>query len=107
MNSTVLITGASTGIGRATALRMESIGWHVLAGVRTEADGEALRDAAAGRIDPILLDVTDPEQIAAAREHVGERLDALVNNAGIAVGGAIELLDLDQLRRQLEINVTG
>jgi NAD(P)-dependent dehydrogenase (short-subunit alcohol dehydrogenase family) len=107
MSRTVLITGASTGIGRATALRLDSLGWRVLAGVRRPQDGEALRAAGSERIEALSLDVTDRDQIAAARERVGGSLDALVNNAGVAVGGAIELLDIEDLRRQLEINVTG
>jgi NAD(P)-dependent dehydrogenase (short-subunit alcohol dehydrogenase family) len=111
-----LITGASTGIGRATALRLAGDGWTVLAGVRGEGAGEALRDAAAGareRVQPVTLDVTDAAQIAAAARRVeelapdGAVLDALVNNAGIAVGGPIELLAMDDLTRQFDVNVFG
>jgi NAD(P)-dependent dehydrogenase (short-subunit alcohol dehydrogenase family) len=114
-----LITGASTGIGRATALRLTRAGWTVLAGVRDPAAGEQLIDeAGAGRMLPLTLDVTDAEQIeqAAARvdEEAGESrnsshggLDALVNNAGIGVGGPLELIPLGDLRRQLEVNVVG
>ena len=107
---TVLLTGASTGIGRATALRLAGSGWTVLAGVRKAADGESLKAAAGGeRIVPIELDVTDAAQIAAAAAEVDARggLDALVNNAGIGFGGPLELVPIDDLRSQLEVNVLG
>jgi NAD(P)-dependent dehydrogenase (short-subunit alcohol dehydrogenase family) len=106
---TALITGASTGIGRATALRLAGSGWTVLAGVRKTVDGEALLAAGGERIVPITLDVTDAAQIAATVDTVGEhgRLDALVNNAGIGFGGPLELIPIDDLRNQLEVNVLG
>jgi NAD(P)-dependent dehydrogenase (short-subunit alcohol dehydrogenase family) len=106
---TVLLTGASTGIGRATALRLAGSGWTVLAGVRKVADGEALKADGGERVAPIMLDVTDAAQIAAAAAEVDERgrLDALVNNAGIGFGGPLELVPIDDLRNQLEVNVLG
>jgi NAD(P)-dependent dehydrogenase (short-subunit alcohol dehydrogenase family) len=107
---TVLITGASTGIGRATALHLAGAGWTVFAGVRKIADGEALMADGGVRVEPIVLDVTDPAQIATAVERVNEhggRLDALVNNAGIGYGGPLELISIDDLRHQLEVNVLG
>jgi NAD(P)-dependent dehydrogenase (short-subunit alcohol dehydrogenase family) len=108
----VLITGASTGIGRASALRLDADGWRVFAGVRREENAEALREVASERLVPLILDVTDSEQIAAAAERVGEDLgdaglDGLLNNAGIGVGGVLEFVQLDDLRRQLEVNVVG
>ncbi len=108
--SSVLITGASTGIGRACALRLDANGWKVYAGVRNEASGETLRAAATPLLEPVTLDVTKPEQIAdlatrLSTELGSSGLGALVNNAGIAVGGPLEYLDLDELRRQFEINV--
>ena len=108
--SSVLITGASTGIGRACALRLDASGWKVYAGVRNEASGEALRAAASPLLEPVDLDVTKPEQIAdlATRlttELGSSGLGALVNNAGVAVGGPLEYLNLEELRLQFDINV--
>jgi len=105
MTRTVLVTGASTGIGRATALRLDSRGWRVLAGVRKESDGEALRAAASERLQPLTLDVTNAAHIEAARDAAGDRLDALVNNAGITVSGPVELVALDDFRRQIDVNL--
>jgi NAD(P)-dependent dehydrogenase (short-subunit alcohol dehydrogenase family) len=107
----VLITGSSTGIGRATALRLDKAGFRVFAGVRNRGDAEDLEAAGSDRLEPVILDVTDEGTIAATRERIVQvtdgRLDGLVNNAGIVVAGPIETLDLDGLRRQLEVNVTG
>lgn len=104
----VLITGAGRGIGRATALRLAHTGWEVHAGVRRPEDGDALaRQAPAGRIVPALLDVTESAQVAALDASLPARLDAVVNNAGIVVDGPLEPLALDDLRRQLEVNVVG
>ncbi len=106
-SGTVVITGASTGIGHATALRLAGAGFAVLAGVRREEDGAALR-AQDGRIEPVLVDVTDAGQIASlARRVGGAPLAGLVNNAGIAVAGPLEGVPLDLVRRQYEVNVFG
>lgn len=107
-----VVTGASTGIGRDAALRLDARGWTVFAGVRKDSDAEALRSAASERLRAIQLDVTDPEHIAAAEElvrnEVGDQgLDALVNNAGIGGGGPLELIELDAIRRVFEVNVFG
>jgi NAD(P)-dependent dehydrogenase (short-subunit alcohol dehydrogenase family) len=96
---TALVTGASSGIGAACALRLAASGWRVFAGVRREGDAPA-------GTEEILLDVTDTDQIARAAERVAE-LDALVNNAGIAISMPLEFIPLDELRRQLEVNVVG
>lgn len=104
--SAVLITGAGRGIGRATAVRMAEAGWDVFAGVRDLAAGKDLQ-AASDRIVPIELDVTDPGHIAVLAERLPARLDAVVNNAGIAVVGPVEAVPIEELRRQLEINVIG
>jgi NAD(P)-dependent dehydrogenase (short-subunit alcohol dehydrogenase family) len=104
---TVVITGASTGIGRASALRLARAGFDVLAGVRREEDGAALR-AEDSRIEPVHVDVTDAGEIAALAERVGGApLAGLVNNAGIAVAGPLEGVPLDEIRRQYEVNVFG
>jgi NAD(P)-dependent dehydrogenase (short-subunit alcohol dehydrogenase family) len=113
-----LITGASTGIGRATALRLARSGWTVLAGVRDAGAGEQLASepGTGGRLKALALDVTDPAQVAQAAARVQEvagdgggvaRLDALVNNAGIGVGGPLELVTPEEMRRQLEVNVVA
>jgi NAD(P)-dependent dehydrogenase (short-subunit alcohol dehydrogenase family) len=107
-----LITGASTGIGRATALHLDRAGWRVFAGVRRDEDAESLREAGSERLAPLMIDVTDPAQIAAAAERIGERvgeagLDGLVNNAGIAVFGPLETIPVEAFRRQIEVNLTA
>ena len=107
----VVITGASTGIGRACALDLDSHGFQVFAGVRRDEDADRLR-AERASIEPIRIDVTDAGSIAAARDRVREAvgtagLAGLVNNAGIAVPGPLEHLPIDELRRQLEVNLIG
>lgn len=102
---TVLITGASSGIGEATATHLAKLGFGVVGAVRKDEDAERLR--AAG-LRAVKLDVTDSESIAAARAELDDApLAALVNNAGIAVAAPIEFIPLEQLRHQLEINLVG
>ena len=103
----MLISGASTGIGEACALRLADRGWHVFAGVRRDEDGRRLAAAASGTIEPVMLDVTDEASVREALAQVGDQLTAVVNNAGVAVGGPIEYLALDEWRRQFEVNVIG
>ncbi|HEX2166964.1 MAG TPA: SDR family NAD(P)-dependent oxidoreductase [Longimicrobiales bacterium] len=112
MRPAVLVTGASKGIGAACTVRLAGDGFRVYAGVRREADGLALIGQAGDAVVPLQLDVTDAAQIAAAGDRIaadtGERgLQALVNNAGVALAGPLEFLQIDELRRQLEVNVTG
>jgi NAD(P)-dependent dehydrogenase (short-subunit alcohol dehydrogenase family) len=109
VGGTVVITGASTGIGHAAALRLAASGFDVHAGVRDDAAAERLR--AAG-VKPLRIDVTDAGSVAEAARVVGEAvggggLAGLVNNAGIAVSGPVELIPLDEWRRQLEVNLIG
>jgi NAD(P)-dependent dehydrogenase (short-subunit alcohol dehydrogenase family) len=108
----VLVTGSSTGIGKACALHLDRLGFRVFAGVRREADGAALTAEASRQLVPVILDVTNPSSIAEAREMisaaVGEAgLAGLVNNAGIVIAGPLEIVPLEEFRRQLEVNVTG
>ena len=109
---TVVITGASTGIGEACALYLQKMGFRVLAGVRKQSDGDRLVQAASGDLEPLLIDVTDCETITAAVKQVSDEvgewgLAGLVNNAGISVSGALEFIPLNDLREQLEVNLIG
>jgi NAD(P)-dependent dehydrogenase (short-subunit alcohol dehydrogenase family) len=108
----VLISGASKGIGRATALYLDSHGFTVIAGVRSAADAESLRSAASKRLRTIVLDITNTDHVAnaakAVQEVVGaDGLDGLVNNAGIAVPAPLEFIPLDEFRLQIEVNLIG
>jgi NAD(P)-dependent dehydrogenase (short-subunit alcohol dehydrogenase family) len=93
-----LVTGASTGIGRATALHLACLGFHVLAGVRDPAD-------APDGLEPLQLDVMSDTDVAAAAERVGAELHALVNNAGIALSGPVEVVPIDEWRRIVDLNL--
>jgi NAD(P)-dependent dehydrogenase (short-subunit alcohol dehydrogenase family) len=105
----VVVTGVSSGIGRACALELDRRGLRVFGGVRAEGDAESIRREASDRFAPLILDVTDADAISRARETVeralgSEPLAGVVNNAGIAVGGPLEALRIEDLRRQLEVN---
>jgi NAD(P)-dependent dehydrogenase (short-subunit alcohol dehydrogenase family) len=104
-SGTVLVTGASSGIGEAAALHLRELGFDAVAAVRKDEDAERL----AGRgLRTLKIDVTDVDSIAAARDELGDGpLAGLVNNAGIAVAAPLEFLPLDQLRHQLEVNLIG
>lgn len=109
MNELIVVTGASTGMGAATARELARRGFHVLAGVRREADADALR---ADGIEPHILDITVESDIAAiadrvARDPLHRPLRALINNAGIAVNAPVETLPLAEWRRQFEVNLFG
>lgn len=105
---TALVTGSSSGIGRATVRRLDQAGWKIFAGVRKEEDAAKLREESSPRLEPLILDITDPEAIAAAAERIGAEpggLDGLVDNAGNAVAGPLEVLPIEDFRRQVELNL--
>jgi NAD(P)-dependent dehydrogenase (short-subunit alcohol dehydrogenase family) len=108
----VVITGASTGIGFATAKLLLERGFRVFGSVRKQADADRLKGEFGGNFTPLLFDVTDEAAVLAAAREVraalnGETLAGLVNNAGIAVAGPVLELSADQFRHQMEVNVMG
>jgi NAD(P)-dependent dehydrogenase (short-subunit alcohol dehydrogenase family) len=111
MNQTVLVTGASTGLGRSVALGLAARGWQVYAGVRKAADGKSLTAEVEGALEPVMLDVTRRQSIEAAvarlNEGTGGGLHALVNNAGIYLGGPLELMQPEEIEQTFAVNVTG
>ena len=103
------MTGASTGIGAATARELSGRGFHVLAGVRRDSDADALRSE---RIEPQILDITEQADIATISERVARdpehrSLRALINNAGIAVNAPVEVLPMTEWHRQFDVNLFG
>jgi NAD(P)-dependent dehydrogenase (short-subunit alcohol dehydrogenase family) len=108
----VLVTGASSGIGRECALLLAARGFQVFAGVRRPEDGDSLVGSARGTLVPVMLEVTDEASIRSAADAVARGLApgasfCLVNNAGISVAGPLELLSIDSFRQQLEVSVVG
>src|SRR3954447_16532599 len=108
----VVITGASTGIGWATARLLLDRGFRVFGSVRKQADADRLRGELGDNFTPLLFDVTDEAAVLAAAREVrtalnGEKLAGLVNNAGIAVAGPVLGLSADEFRRQMDVNVIG
>lgn len=108
----VVVTGASTGIGRATALLLDQKGYTVFAGVRKQKDASALEEDASDKLTPVTIDVTEASSIEAAeqkvRDAVGEQgLAGLVNNAGVGFGGPVEYIPLDDYRQSFEVNYFG
>lgn len=105
----ILVTGTSSGIGDACTRHLAGLGYNVFAGVRKQEDAERI---AGPRVEPVIIDVADDESVAAAAAHIRDAagntgLAGLVNNAGIAVGGPLEFIPLDEFQSQLEVNVTG
>jgi NAD(P)-dependent dehydrogenase (short-subunit alcohol dehydrogenase family) len=105
----VLVTGTSSGIGEACARHLAGLGFNVFAGVRKQEDAERV---AGDRIEPVIIDVTADASVAAAAETIraaagAAGLSGLVNNAGIAVAGPLEFIDIGEFQQQLEVNVTG
>jgi NAD(P)-dependent dehydrogenase (short-subunit alcohol dehydrogenase family) len=111
MPKSVVISGASSGIGKALSLELDRHGYQVFAGVRNTADAEVLRSQASPQLTPLMLDVTQPELISSACKEVNDKtggdLFCLINNAGISLSGAMEFIPLQDFRRQLEINLMG
>jgi NAD(P)-dependent dehydrogenase (short-subunit alcohol dehydrogenase family) len=112
LNKTVVITGASSGIGLASALRMGRAGWGVFATIRKESDRDQLLKQSRLNIVPIMMDVEDHSSIIAAAEEIASRvsgsgLDGLVNCAGIGLMQPLEYTNLHDLHRIFEINVFG
>ena len=103
----VLVTGAGRGIGKSIVEHLAARGWDVIAGVRSERDAAAVTALDPQRISSVILDVTDAGHIAALNGSLPERLDAIVNNAGVVVTGPMETVTPDEWRKQLEINVIG
>jgi NAD(P)-dependent dehydrogenase (short-subunit alcohol dehydrogenase family) len=107
----LLITGASTGIGRACTEHLDNLGFTVFAGVRKQSDADSLRAGGSGRTQPLMLDVTDSESIVSAMRTVDEAspagLAGLVNNAGVSAGGPVEFVAMEEWRRALEVNFIG
>ncbi|MFH0907918.1 MAG: SDR family NAD(P)-dependent oxidoreductase [bacterium] len=112
-NRAALVTGTSAGIGRAIALELDKAGYRVFAGVRQAADGENLKRDASPLLTPVIVDITNAEQIAAMVRTVeaalgpDQGLHALVNNAGIAIAGPLEFLRAEEIRRVLDVNLVG
>lgn len=108
----VIITGASSGIGRESALLLDQLGFRVFAGVRKEKDAISLQQQASDQLVPIFLDVSNPDSISTSFETIlndghETTLIGLINNAGIAIASPLEFIPVDLLRKQLEINVIG
>jgi NAD(P)-dependent dehydrogenase (short-subunit alcohol dehydrogenase family) len=105
----VVVTGASSGIGRAAAEHLAGVGFHVLAGVRNDRDAAAV---SSDQVEAVRLDITDEEQVAALARRVqsdpqARPLRAVVNNAGIAVNAPVEVIPLADWRRQFDVNFFG
>ena len=104
---TVLVTGAARGIGRAIVEHLASNGWDVIAGVRSEQDANSINQVDPQRVSAVILDITNADHIAKLTDALPKRLDAVVNNAGVAVGGPVETVTPDDWRNILEVNVIG
>lgn len=108
----IMVTGSSTGIGRACALYLDNLGFQVFAGVRTKKDAENLKKCASNKLIPVLMDITDEISIRSAVKFITHsigksNLMGLVNNAGIAIGGPLEFLPIKEIQKQFEVNVIG
>lgn len=111
MKKNVLITGTSSGLGRSIALELAASGWRVFAGVRQVADAESLAEEAEGSLVPIQLDVTRREAVTASiaqlADATGGKLHGLINNAGVYLGGPLELMRAGEIEQTFSVNVVG
>ena len=108
----VVITGTSSGIGRAAALHLDRMGFKVFAGVRKKEDGESLRRESTDSLTPLIIDITNNDSISKASEIVAESvreagLNGLVNNAGIPCGGPVEFVSVDDIWKMMHVNMIG
>lgn len=110
-NKAILITGTSSGIGRACALHLDELGYKIYAGVRKKTDGEKLKLEATENLSPLILDVTNTDSIIEAvstvEEETGGQLFGLINNAGIGQSGALEIAPVSAARKLMDVNVIG
>jgi NAD(P)-dependent dehydrogenase (short-subunit alcohol dehydrogenase family) len=109
---TILVTGASSGIGWATSMELAEKGWRVFAAVRKDEDAKKLRDASSGKITPIIMDIVDYESVKRGAQEIekalgGDGLDALFNNAGISVQGPLEIIPIELFEQQIRVNIFG
>lgn len=111
MKQNVLVTGASTGLGRSMALRLSASGWRVFAGVRKAADARSVAAEAEGELVPVMLDVAKLDSVTAGIEEIaattGGKLHGLINNAGVYLGGPLELMEPGEIKQTFAVNVTG
>ncbi|MFC1603783.1 SDR family NAD(P)-dependent oxidoreductase [Planctomycetota bacterium] len=110
-NKAVVITGTSTGIGKACALYLDKLGFKVYAGVRKQADGDMLKSEASERLKSLILDVTSAESINNASDTIGKETKGnvfgLINNAGIGRGGPLEVMPVPEIQKVMSVNVVG
>ena len=111
INKIIVITGSSTGIGKACALHLDKLGYKIYAGVRKQTDGDSLREEASDTLTPIILDVTDTKSIASTvsiiEKETGGNIFGLINNAGIGRSGVLEAIPVDEIRNVMDVNVIG
>jgi NAD(P)-dependent dehydrogenase (short-subunit alcohol dehydrogenase family) len=112
VHKTILVTGASSGIGWATSLELAEKGWRVFAAVRKEADAQKLREASSNKVTPVIMDIVDYESVKRGAKEIekalgGAGLDALFNNAGISVQGPLEIIPIELFEQQIRVNVFG
>ncbi|MCP4726321.1 MAG: SDR family NAD(P)-dependent oxidoreductase [bacterium] len=107
----IVITGASTGIGKACALHLDKLGFKVYAGVRKEDDGDNLKKEASDKLTPVILDVTDENSILESVKIVSKDMDGklfgLINNAGVSLNAPLELINVSDIKMLMDVNVSG